>query len=520
MSTLRRRKTLADELNEIRGRVNKLETGTKLRDDSITLNTIRSVKERYNLLDTSSLELWLRMEGSVRDKSDKKNHGTTFNSPTFVSGKEGSAISLDGVDQYVALSDDPFDFGTGDFSISLWLKGDNVASSQVIISKGLFFAVGAGYQIGIASSPADIHFEYSDSGGRSNVRFNTGNNYAGYKHLVAVKTSGNLRAYVDGVESSFSPTAHSRGTSTNALTLEIGRKSGGGNQLNADIDEVRIWSRALTDVEVLELFTYPKPQPHQFEPEHLLSAFYPLEGHTEDMSGFVNNGTETGSPIYVDGILGKAIQFVAASSQLVTIGDILDFDGVVPFSVSFWIKRNDAVDGDIISKHSSGDGGWQIRKTSSNFVRFRRRDSGGGNDTLTGSIVISDTGFTFVVCTFDGTQMRVFCDAVEESSSPLASTRDLPNTTLALTLGASPAGAEHITGVLDEVRIYSRALTATEVTDLFNNIRPSLRDFTMEETETVASEGSSSGACTAFYIGTNPGGSNDCDLIIGTQWAF
>jgi hypothetical protein len=76
------------------------------------------------------------------------NYGTHKNGPAHVLGKVGYALSFDGIDDYVEVPNEPSDprlpanpnipslnFGTGDFSIDLWIKPDDNQGIKALLDK-------------------------------------------------------------------------------------------------------------------------------------------------------------------------------------------------------------------------------------------------------------------------------------------------------------------------------------------------------------------------------------------------
>ena len=190
------------------------------------------------------------------DYSGNGNNGTLVNfnftaTSGWTTGKVGGALSFDGVDDRVTLSDDPFDF-SGDFTISLWASAPQGTSGMSMISKGAYFSISPGYHISSAFSPADFLFEISDATGRTYAQFYSGVSWSGWRHFVAVKTATRIRTYLDGGLKA--TVTHTRGSLANSLVLEIGRTSGGARWFKGLIDEVRIYNRALSDSEIKALY--------------------------------------------------------------------------------------------------------------------------------------------------------------------------------------------------------------------------------------------------------------------------
>jgi hypothetical protein len=98
-------------------------------------------------------------------------------------------------------------------------------------------------------------------------------------------------------------------------------------------------------------------------------------------------------------------------------------------------------------------------------LRIRANDN---TDTLIGGEIPTGT-WTHVAGTYDSESgvMRLFIDGQEQESKlhevggPLASGPDVP-----VWLGGNPDGSEYLGGLLDGARVYSRALSPTELANL------------------------------------------------------
>jgi len=197
---------------------------------------------------------WTFDEGSgtaASDSSGNGHHGTLVNNPTWMSqGKIGGAISLDGVDDYV-------DFGTflpvtggGARSVLLWLKP---SSADV-----------AGDVLGWGTAPNNLVWRNTTphsprlfaNGNQCNSEPAGGNLTPDvWTHLAW--TGGNdlntYRMYKDGALI-MTCTINSP-VNTFGAGLEIGDNGdGNGGDYNTVLDDVRIYSRALTAQEVLDIY--------------------------------------------------------------------------------------------------------------------------------------------------------------------------------------------------------------------------------------------------------------------------
>jgi hypothetical protein len=66
-----------------------------------------------------------------------------------------------------------------------------------------------------------------------------------------------------------------------------------------------------------------------------------------------------------------------------------------------------------------------------------------------------------VATTYDGAMMRLYVNGVEVASRPQTGT--ISTTSDPLTIGGNTFSGQNWTGLMDEVRIYNRALNASEI---------------------------------------------------------
>lgn len=224
-----------------------------------------------------------------------------------------------------------------------------------------------------------------------------------------------------------------------------------------------------------------------------LVAYYSFNNNNANDSLGNHNGTVVGTPTFVSGKVGNAIDFVNNDSlNNITIPDSNDFsftDGTndLPFSMSFWVNitANSSVGNVIISKRGTvaGNSEWQFTIFNiSGFLQFTKIDktnlsiqqNARHNTTLSLStwyhFVITDNGTK----TFSG--MKIYINGVSVSlidNSVGGTYTGMGNSTVALTLGNATQGfattIKH-RGLIDEVAIWkNRELTAAEVTQIYNS---------------------------------------------------
>jgi hypothetical protein len=213
--------------------------------------------------------------------------------------------------------------------------------------------------------------------------------------------------------------------------------------------------------------------------EEGLVAWYPFEGNAADATPYANHGAEGGDPIYEDvaeriNASGQAIVFDGdADSVLVPNAVQLISDYT---TVSFWVR----VDGQNVldaEAYILDFGHWNERwkislpqhlrivwTTNSKNDMFEKAisdmDSGDGNELTTGF-------WWYVTMVHDGTDDIVYVDGVEVNRKSAAGT--LNSTARDFCMGSNNVdGGQYFEGALDEVKIYNKALTAEEISSLYN----------------------------------------------------
>ncbi len=81
---------------------------------------------------TQGLVGYWQFNGNANDSSGNGHNGTLVSSPTFpIDPQRGQVLSLDG-NQYVSIPDSPeLDFGTSDFTITMWVKTSTLQQSTI-----------------------------------------------------------------------------------------------------------------------------------------------------------------------------------------------------------------------------------------------------------------------------------------------------------------------------------------------------------------------------------------------------
>jgi len=220
---------------------------------------------------------WKFDEGNGTDANDSfgSNHGTLNGDPNWVTGKVGFyALDLNGLADYIDVPDDPsLRFSQYDsFSISFWAKplsdGHVVCKMRASNCSGGIF----GYVIFWSGSKSAFSF-YVEKSCKGYVVVSTPDNSApagSWYHVVAVYDNKAMDIYLNGQPEYSGTFNYNTGSTTPDKNLAIGARSVDSimdDYFGGAIDDVRIYDRALTDEEIVELYEYEElPDIRVFNP--------------------------------------------------------------------------------------------------------------------------------------------------------------------------------------------------------------------------------------------------------------
>jgi hypothetical protein len=186
-------------------------------------------------------------------------NGTAQGGLTYTAGKSGNAFVFNGTNAYVSLPNTSGEFNfNSDFTVSTWFRSSSLSASRYFINNyqnnGSFWGYGWSF---FYSSSLGFVFQLNNGAVNNQVNFQSSYSPNVWYHVVVVRTMGQkTKIYVNGVDT---PATQSGSVSTAAGYIANQKMDlGGYSPLNlyalCDLDEVNMWSRALTATEVTELY--------------------------------------------------------------------------------------------------------------------------------------------------------------------------------------------------------------------------------------------------------------------------
>jgi hypothetical protein len=177
-------------------------------------------------------------------------NGPTLNQPSGVK-HAGTAVTFDGVNDFVNVADvHDFD-GTVPFSVEVWLN-PTAATSQYRRIIGKEDTNQYGWRLVLAgtggSPPNRVSFIRQDAAGNETAASPSALQPGTWYHVVGTYDGTTMRMYVNGAQ--VDTNTSSRSIPNHASALTMGVKNGGGAYLGGTLDEVAVYGYALSATQV------------------------------------------------------------------------------------------------------------------------------------------------------------------------------------------------------------------------------------------------------------------------------
>jgi hypothetical protein len=193
------------------------------------------------------------------DSSGNGNTGQLNGGPTWITGKVGGGLSFDGINDFV-------DCGVSDFGISsavsvfCWVRtnGNQGGARQYLVTRGQFV-----YPFELSVANGILRSKLRTTASKPTLNSVTTLSEGIWYHVGFTYENGSLILYIDGLPDASSTPTGAFSSFPGQLTA-LGSNAGVGDWLNGDLDDVRIYSRAIAPEEVTALFTgaqIPTPTP-------------------------------------------------------------------------------------------------------------------------------------------------------------------------------------------------------------------------------------------------------------------
>jgi len=404
------------------------------------------------------------------------NNGTSSGTTYDPLGKVGQAFSFDGVDDYVSVpASSSWAFGTGDFTIEFWTFGTSDDYKRPLINNRKTPASENMWAIEIYGVANKVEFH---SGLTIILEATNLLTSSSWNHIAVTRNGGLLSMYVNGV---FSGSTANSNNFSEINDLQIGRDIMEGNQLlgrtfQGLMDEVAIFKSALSQAEIQAIYNAGSagicrsctPPPSD------MVSWWGGNNNALDMVG-TNDGTLTGDATFASGLVGQAFSLDGVGAYIdAGIDDAFNFNnGTGDFTIDAWINiaQFSTWDSTIITKATMNPfTGWSFYVYADGRLAF----GGAGVWEFSSAAGAITTGSWFhVAVTKSGGTYKLLKNGVEVAS---ASHGNLQTSAASLTIGTDFHGLNQFgdnvdlrfNGLIDEVEIFNRALSADEIGTIYN----------------------------------------------------
>jgi hypothetical protein len=410
------------------------------------------------------------------------------------SGKVGKAISFNGTSDYVTVADSAaFDWAADDsFTIELWCSFTNAATrNKVMIGRDQgpgkpHWWLGANQPTGVAT------FNLRDSNGAGiAVTGYTPINDGDWHHLAFVRdgSEDENRLYVDGAMEGSGSHDYTAGF---AATTPIGIGYMAYN-LTPDyfyegmLDEIAIYNEALTQAQILQHISnsdagqdycvMDAPAVDQNCPPELIS-YWKLDEtsgapYADSYGG--NDATCTNCPTPTAGTVNGAQWFDGTDDEVnVADNDTFDWAADASFTIEYWMNTNQSTAGNrvIVGRDDAATNlHWWTGPNGSAIATFQLRDTNGNGNSISGGAALNNGAWHHIVCVRDNSvnENRLYVDGSWVNTLSWDYTAGFGGT-VPINIGFLNLGGRYrYHGALDEVAIYNKALTDTEIQAHYDN---------------------------------------------------
>ena len=432
------------------------------------------IVDNYDPFGGSGVALY-QLNGDATDESGNYD-GTWSGTEAYGTGVFGQAGSFNGSSE-IDLNTSSLINNKSQITISTWVKFDNLNTQNFLVYQN--DVNGSNQEFGFYDYGFGIIYFQPDCSTSNNRGYlsNTGLYVSNqWVHIVMVfdgietGNSNRLKAYINGAEVSltYDGTIPST-TGTPAQNLHLGGRGRSGSELNGSLDQVRIFNEALTPLEVEALYTEElcicdgTVDTLQILGDTSCIATYQLDGNANDLSGNYS-GTPT-DVSYGVGEFDLAGVFNGSSSRINLNSSVIGTNN--NFTINVWIKTaNSSQDCFIISSNDGGTGWYQMSASGTETAKvyaYRGANVEFGNITD-----IFNGNWRMLTMTFDNSYVvKAYLDGVFVNQGTGTA---IPNSPDNLMIGCRRSSSPEIffDGSIDQVRIFNKALSSSEVTTLYN----------------------------------------------------
>ena len=413
-----------------------------------------------------------------------------------------AAISFDGVNDYIQIKN--LNLTSGSFCTWINTNAINDGDENRLFSQTSGVTTqGGALGIGISGTGTGTLSEWNGGTWQVLTAANaiTANNWT-HACVTYLGSNSTVKAYINGIAQVPSPNSN---FDFNGVDIALGGNFllTHGNKWLGSLDDTRIYNRTLTSTEIQTLYNSRSKRLSGSLANGLIAhyemdddAIGEVTAQAKDSSGNLNHGQFTGFNNLTTALSndvppeisnGLSLKFDGTNTHI-NIGDLINFEYTSTnskFSVGFWYKNESPTEvQNLIGKWQETIAAreWVITKDSLDRINLSIADlaSGGPANIMSlrtnNAITNGDWLYIFTTSDIGSDVYRIYVNGVlvPSSISGAVTITDMTATAAPLFIGARHSNGvsgppwEPTNGKLDDIRIYNKALSNSEISFLYN----------------------------------------------------
>lgn len=412
----------------------------------------------YYSMDESAANTCTGGTNDTCDSSGNTNDGAWNGDTASTAGRYGNGTSFDGTGDYINLPSSlrtSYFTNTSSYTVSTWFKASEVIGGKTytIFNSVTGTTERTALQIHNSNLVAS-HRNATDNLLRTAAFTDT----SGWHHAVLIYDGTTVNAYLDGVPM----TGSASGNTSNApgIVMGVGANLGVTTFFKGQIDETRIYNRALSPAEARALYnSAPGPVAHWRLDEN--------SGTTaQDTSGNGKVATLTNSASWTAGKVGSGVSLDGTSGYLATGQSLLN--GSKAFTLSGWVRpRAGGTRVGFFGQNDVVEFGYNTGTNAQVYI-----NNGSGVSADIGAVPTD--AWSYVTATWDGSTLKTYLNGVLKNSA--AATGTLTTSSDFFNIGGGgiwDATDNWLNGLIDDVKVYNYARTPEQIAQDMNAAGPS-----------------------------------------------
>ncbi|MHC4558251.1 MAG: LamG-like jellyroll fold domain-containing protein [Planctomycetota bacterium] len=245
----------------------------------------------------ANLILHYEFEGNANDSSGNGNHGDPNGGVSYTAGKIGQAISLDGVNDYVAIQNLNYaSTGYTGWTVCAWIRtSSSLMQTIASLDRSEYWRLELGEST--YAGAGEVGWEVDTITGQVDAISTTLVDDGKWHHVVGVFDNGQLIIYIDGKIETLSYGGSTSGSGTirygfigsqSEATVFDGDRSATPGHFDGDLDDIRIYERALSQAEIVNLTGVPVGETLYQPLQRLLSVADDIDLHDDEKVNFTD----------------------------------------------------------------------------------------------------------------------------------------------------------------------------------------------------------------------------------------